>query len=69
MEKTKGQELHAFTHAEAEPLLRRAGYSKEQIEELLHDLPDPIDPVREAEALAKRGMSMGAFTERMGGSP
>jgi hypothetical protein len=58
-----------FSHAEVERTLRRAGYSQEQIDDLLRDLPDPVDSERDAETLLKHGVSMGGLMDRMGGSP
>jgi hypothetical protein len=57
------------SHAEAERALRRAGYPQEQIEELLRQLPDPIDTERDAAACFKLGLSVGSLVDRMGGSP
>jgi CBS-domain-containing membrane protein len=57
------------SHAEAEQNLRNAGYSQEQIEDVLRDVPDPFDIDRDAEALLKHGVTLGALTDRMGGSP
>ena len=50
-------------------MLRRAGYSKQEIEDLLRDLPDPIDADRDAMELVKRGLSLSNLTDRRGGSP
>jgi predicted AAA+ superfamily ATPase len=58
-----------YSHAEAQQILRRAGYSQERIEVLLRDVPDPIDTERDAEALFKHGISAGTLMNRMGGSP
>jgi hypothetical protein len=58
-----------ISHTEAEQILRRAGYSQERIEDVLRDLPDPIDTEREATALAKLGLSPNQLMDRMGGSP
>jgi hypothetical protein len=58
-----------ISHADAAQVLRRAGYSPERIEELLRDLPDPIDAERDSVALVQRGMSPGELMDRMGGSP
>jgi hypothetical protein len=52
-----------------ERMLRTAGYPKEEIEELLRDLPDPIDTERHAVELTKRGMTLANLTDRRGGSP
>jgi hypothetical protein len=58
-----------YSHAEAEDALRRAGYSQELIEDVLRDVPDPIDADRDAEAFLKHGLTVDALTDRMGGSP
>ena len=56
-------------HAEAEPILRRAGYPSDLIERAMRDLPDPIDTERDAEALTKYGLSYENLVGRMGASP
>jgi hypothetical protein len=50
-------------------MLREAGYSKQEIEDLLRDLPDPIDADRDGMALVKRGITLANLTDRKGGSP
>jgi len=62
-------ERKLYSHGEAEEMLRRAGYSQELIEHVLRDVPDPIDPDRDDEAFLKHGLTFGALTDRMGGSP
>ena len=62
-------ERKLYSHTEAEVLLRRAGYSQELIEDVLRDVPDPIDADRDAEAFLKHGLTVDALTDRMGGSP
>jgi hypothetical protein len=62
-------ERRSASHAEAEQVLRAAGYSQERIEELLRDLPDPFDLERYGDALVKRGMTAGQLMERRGSSP
>ena len=62
-------ERKLYSHAEAAEILRRAGYSQELIDNVLRDVPDPIDPDRDDEAFFKHGLSFGAVTDRMGGSP
>ena len=57
------------SHAEAERLLRRVGYSKQQIQDLLRDFPDPIDNERDRGALSRHGISLGSLMDRMGASP
>jgi hypothetical protein len=59
----------SITHAEAEQILRRAGYRQEWIEDVLRQLPDPIDTERDAEALFRLGVSRGSLISDMGGSP
>jgi hypothetical protein len=63
------EKKQSISHADATQVLRRAGYSQERIQELLRDLPDPIDPERDSVALVKRGMSAGELMDRMGASP
>jgi hypothetical protein len=57
------------SHAEAEQILLRAGYSEADIEDVLRDVPDPIDTKRDGELLFKRGISAGRLMEQLGGSP
>ena len=56
-------------HSEAEQMLRRAGYPQELIEKMMRDLPDPIDPERDAGAFTKWGISEEALMDRLGASP
>ena len=58
-----------ISHAECQRVLRRAGYSEQQIEAALRDLPDPIDTERDGDALFKHGISAGSLMARMGSSP
>jgi hypothetical protein len=50
-------------------MLRRAGYSKQDIEDMLRSLPDPIDADRDAAELMKLGLTVDRLRDRMGGSP
>ena len=51
-------------------MMRMAGYSKREIEDVLRDFPDdPIDTERHATELTKRGLTMTKLTDRRGGSP
>jgi hypothetical protein len=59
----------ARSHEEATRVLRRAGYSDEFIQELLSQLPDPIDLQRDQQILAHYGISPEGLMNRMGGSP
>ena len=63
------QNRHLVSHAEAAEMWRRAGYSPEQISNVLRDLPDPIDSERDAETLFKLGVSVGTIMDRLGSSP
>jgi hypothetical protein len=63
------QKGHLVSHADAEQLLRRTGHPQEQIDEMLRQLPDPIDTERDATALVKLGLSASSLVDRMGGSP
>jgi hypothetical protein len=49
--------------------LRRAGYSDELINEILSQLPDPVDIRRDEEILARYGLTRERMMDRMGGSP
>jgi hypothetical protein len=63
------EQRRLVSHAEAERILRNAGYSPQQITYALRDLPDPIDSERDAEVLFRHGISTGGLMDRMGGSP
>jgi hypothetical protein len=63
------QERNLVSHAEAAKALRKAGYSHEQIQEKLGDLPDPIDTERYGNEIVERGISMWQLMDLMGGSP
>jgi hypothetical protein len=58
-----------MSHAEVARIMRRAGYSNEEIEDVLRDFPDPVDTERYAGELLKHGLTMANLTDRMGGSP
>ena len=58
-----------ISHTEAKQILRRVGYSQERIDDLLRQLPDPIDTERDAEAVFKLGVSRDTLMDRLGGSP
>jgi hypothetical protein len=58
-----------ISHAEARRILWRAGYPQERIDDVLCQLPDPIDAERDAEAVFKLGVSRDTLMDRMGGSP
>jgi hypothetical protein len=64
---TSGSDLR--THESAAEVLRRAGYSDEFIDEVLGQLPDPIDLHRDQVVLLRYGSSRERLMERTGGSP
>ena len=55
--------------ADALAVLRRTGTSEETIEALDAALGDPVDLDRDAELLARHGITREHLVERMGGSP
>jgi hypothetical protein len=63
------QWTRSVSHTEAERALRRAGYSQERIEEVMRQLPDPLDLDRDADVLFKLGVDASTLTDRMGASP
>jgi hypothetical protein len=58
-----------LTQAEARRVLRRVGHADEFINEVLRELPDPIDLDREQVVLESRGLTRESLVDRMGGSP
>jgi CBS-domain-containing membrane protein len=58
-----------ISHAEVARILRRVGYTQEQIDDVLRDFPDPLDLDRSREDFLKHGISLGALIDQMGGSP
>lgn len=56
------------SHEEAARVLHRAGYSDDSIREILRQLPDPFDLVRDEQILARYGVSPELLMNRMGGS-
>jgi hypothetical protein len=57
------------THAEFVRVLQRAGFKSDQIEELTAKLPDPVDVDRDANILARYGITRGRLMDLMGASP
>jgi hypothetical protein len=55
--------------ADALAVLRRAGIPEHTIEELDALLDDPVDIRRDADLLARHGITRDHLTDRMGGSP
>jgi hypothetical protein len=50
-------------------MLLKVGYSEQQVEDLLRDVPDPIDADRDAALLMRHGLTVDQLRDRMGGSP
>jgi hypothetical protein len=59
----------SISHTTAMEMLRRAGYPRARIAELLAQLPDPIDFDRDGQTLMRFGITASALTDRMGASP
>lgn len=57
------------SHEAVGRVLRSAGYSDEFISEVLSQLPDPVDPRRDAQIFARYGLNQERLMDRMGGSP
>ena len=57
------------SHYEATRVLRRVGMSAETIDEILSQLRDPIDLVRDQHILDNYGVSRSSLEEELGGSP
>ena len=62
-------ETRPMSHAQMTRVLRSAGYSKDEIDDVLRELPDPIDLEHAREKLFQRGISLGALMDRRGASP
>lgn len=58
-----------LSKADATNVLRRVGFSSDQIHALLDPLQDPIDFDRDDAALAKGGVSRETLMDALGGSP
>ncbi|HLI02336.1 MAG TPA: hypothetical protein VKV06_16230 [Acidimicrobiales bacterium] len=54
---------------EARKVLRRVGVPDDRIEEILDQLPDPVDLDKQAPLLARYGIDRSRLNDRMGGSP
>jgi hypothetical protein len=62
-------ETRLMSHSQATRVLRRAGYSKDEIDDILREFPDPIDLEHAREKLLQRGISLGGLMDRRGASP
>jgi hypothetical protein len=57
------------THEELARVLQRAGYTSDVVQELTAQLPDPVVVDRDANLLARYGVTRGRLMELMGASP
>ena len=55
--------------AEVTRVLQRAGLPQGLIDELLKELPDPVDLDRDAAVFDSHGLTHARLTDMMGGSP
>jgi hypothetical protein len=55
--------------AELTRVLKRAGLSHDFIDELVGELPDPVDLDRDAAVFDRHGLTRARITDMMGGSP
>jgi hypothetical protein len=55
--------------SEVERMLLRAGLSHDLVQDLLKDLPDPVDLDRDAAVMDRHGITRTQLTDMMGGSP
>jgi hypothetical protein len=63
------EESRLISHEEVERILKRVGYTQQQIETVLRDFPDPIDLDRSRDEFLRHGISLGGLMDQMGGSP
>jgi hypothetical protein len=62
-------DVRTISHADLLGALRRVGYPMATIEEIAAQLSDPIDLDRDADILARYGVTRGHLTDLMGASP
>jgi len=58
-----------ISHADARDVMQGAGYAAEVIEEVMAQLPDPIDLDRDGPVLERYGLTLDQLSDRMGASP
>lgn len=58
-----------MSKAEAARVLRRVGIPEERVDQLLGELPDPIDFDRDSPILVQHGITRDRLNDLMGGSP
>lgn len=61
--------VRTLSQASARGVLQRAGYPAHVIEEIMAQLPDPIDVDRDAPILERYGLTLDQLADRMGASP
>jgi len=60
---------HTISHAEARDVMQGARYPAEVIEEVMEQLPDPIDLDRDGPVLERYGLTLDQLSDRVGASP
>jgi hypothetical protein len=63
------KEPRSISKAEAVTVLKRCGLAGGLIKELLDQLPDPIEAVRDQDLLGRYGVTIEQLMDRMGASP
>jgi hypothetical protein len=58
-----------ISHDEFARVLQRAGYPLEEIEQIVAQLPDPIDVDRDSHILDRYGLSRDRLMDEFGASP
>jgi hypothetical protein len=67
-QRSRGQDTE-LSKREALRILRRAGFPPETIRSVEEELPDPIDIVRDGDALAAHGITHSTLEDAFGASP
>jgi CBS-domain-containing membrane protein len=57
------------SHIQARPVLRRVGLTADDIDQILHELPDPFDVDSDGQTLQRLGLTLDRLVDLMGGSP
>lgn len=58
-----------ITHAEVGQVLKRSGLDPEVIDDILADLPDPVDVDQAEPIFQAHGITLTGLMDRLGGSP
>jgi hypothetical protein len=63
------ERLQTMAKSEVRSVLRRVGFPRQKVEELLAPLDDPIDFDRDRSVLEENGVTREHLMDMMGGSP